>query len=128
VQNLDIVSHTVCAHVGPKNLGLGPYPFGWRLGWHPRNTPPTCRYMCYHTKICRSRSNRLHVDWSPKNLEDAAPPYGKGEWLTPRNTPLHHVLPNKFHQCGSNRLVICRVVPQILHMLGSTLLGCEHGW
>ena len=85
MQNLVVVSHTVCAHVGgPTNLGdAGAQPLGMGRGWCHRNT--LVPYIYYHTKFCRCRSNRLGVHMGPENWwDDGTRPLGMGTWLTPK--------------------------------------------
>ena len=84
LKKLGDVSYTVSVHVGcPKILGmLGPTLLtGWGAWLTPRNTQ--LPHRCYHTKFCRSRSNRSRVCRGPgvtKNLGDnGAHPLGMGK-------------------------------------------------
>jgi len=79
MQNLVVVSHTVCAHVGgPRNFGdaaEGPAP--WDAAWlTPRNT--LLPRVCHRTKFRRCRSNRFSTGrrsqkfggrWGPPPLD-----------------------------------------------------------
>jgi len=62
MQNLDVVSHTVWAHIGgPKNLeggGWAPAPLDAAVA-HPLET--RISITCYHAKFGHSRSNRASV-------------------------------------------------------------------
>ena len=67
VQNLIVISHTVCAHVSKKKFGtLGP-----QLSWDgacliPRNT--LVSHACYHTKFGRSESHHTGVSRGSQNF------------------------------------------------------------
>ena len=86
MQNLVVVSYTVCTHVGGSIkisdgvaalLKMGP--------WHwvtPRNT--LLPHMCYGTEFGRFRSNRVGLGRGFQSLCDAAPPSRCGAWLTPK--------------------------------------------
>jgi len=65
MQNLIVVSHTMCINVGGPNIlqeDGGPCPLGVDRGWCPRNV---LLPMCYHTKFCCSRSNHFGMVWVP---------------------------------------------------------------
>ena len=60
MQNLVAVSHTICAHVGPKMFGGCCDAFPWDGAWlTPRNM--LLRQVFYHTNCCCFRSNYLVV-------------------------------------------------------------------
>jgi len=73
MQNLVVVSHAVCAHVGGTKKFLeggrwGPAPWdGAGRGWLPRNT--LVLHVCFRTRFRRCMSTRLGVrETVPKML------------------------------------------------------------
>ena len=74
MQNLVVVSHTVCAHVaGPKMWGRwGPAPWDRDMA-DPLET--RFSHVCYRTKVRGCRSNRFGVRRGPIMGTLGAPPH-----------------------------------------------------
>jgi len=65
--------------MSPENWGaLGPRPFGWGLGWLPKNKSPP--HMCYHVKFGSSASKDMCINRRNDKigLRLALPPCNKG--------------------------------------------------
>jgi len=95
VQNLVVVSHTVCTHAGgPKR---GPYqkilgywghvPLGWGHGWHCRNTLMT---YVLRTKFRGSGSSHLDIRRS-RSLKKFLGCWGPSLWMG-WMTPYNHLI------------------------------------
>ena len=110
MQNLVAVSHTVCTDVGgPKFFSdAGPRPLWTGHGWPPRNR--LLCHMCYYTKFCRCRSNRLGVDRGPRKFGGRCDlvPLGIWVWLSPRNILLPTCYVTKFRHSRSNHFSVGR--------------------
>jgi len=94
MQNLVTVAHTVSLHCRRfKKLGVTVAPpLGWgERDWILRNTHlPTC----YHTKLGRSRSNRMGLPRVPNSGATLGPALGTGRGWPREKMPLPtYVLP-----------------------------------
>jgi len=95
MQNLVVVSHTVCAHVreSHKFWRRWALPFWYGAWLTPANT--VLLHVCYHTKCGRSRSNRFGAEMGCQKLLGMLGPRFRGQgcgWpLETRSYP--HVLP-----------------------------------
>ena len=120
-QNL-VVSHTVCTHVGLKNLGmLGTHSLGQG---HGRRTEKP--YMCYHTKFSRCRSSHLGISKGPKNLGDTGP-CPLGVWLTLEMLRPHLRYHAKFGHSRSNCMAIIMEICQKILTPHIPLLNVTQG-
>jgi len=79
MQNLVVVSHTVCAHVreSHKFWGRWALPFWYGTWLTPANT--VLLHVCYHTKCGRSRSNRFGAEMGCQKLLGMLGPRFRGQ-------------------------------------------------